>query len=265
MKSLQDNVVLLTGAGGGFGRILTRRLLQEGCLLILASRRREAVNETAIEAAREAPDATGRVLGFVLADLSEPAGAEELYREAARINSKIDMLINNAGVAVVGRFDQIPRKRWEKLMQVNLLSPMRLTSLVLPQMISRRSGHIVNIASAAGLYGTNGFGPYSASKFGLYGFGEALANDLRGTGVNVTTVYPWFARTAILESKQYGYQKPRKLPERLIEDPEQVMAEVIQGIKQRRRHIFPSKLSRAVDLLRRIAPGLLGMIVRRIG
>jgi NAD(P)-dependent dehydrogenase (short-subunit alcohol dehydrogenase family) len=254
MKNLTGQTVLITGAAGGFGRCLARLLLAEGCLLLLADLRRADLTAAAEEIARAATGAPGRVLGFVAADLATPGGAEQLWAAASQIAPRIDMLVNNAGIGMLGRFDQIPPARWEQLMQVNLLAPMRLSGLALPQMLARKSGHIVNVSSCAGLVGSPGFGPYSASKFGLRGFSEALAADVSPLGVDVTAIYPWFARTPILEAEQHGYQRRRVLPEHLIDDPTVVMAALVDGLKRRQLHIYPGRMPKLIDSLRRYAP-----------
>jgi short-subunit dehydrogenase len=252
VKDLGGQVVLLTGSAGGFGRALTRLLLREGCALILADLSREAAVAAAEEAARAVGPGAGRVLGFAGVDLSRPEGADELYADATRISPRVDMLINNAGLAVYGRVDHIPPQLIEQLMQVNLLAPMRLSRLCLPQMVGRGSGHIVNIASCAGLVGWDGLSVYSASKFGLRGFGEALARDLRGSGVDVTTIYPFFTRTAILHSPQYGLARRHSVPEPLVGHPDIVMAALVRGIRKRQLHIYPGFIARQIDLLRRV-------------
>jgi short-subunit dehydrogenase len=255
MKSLDGQVVLLTGAAGGFGRSLAGLLLREGCALILADLRREALAGAAEAAARAAGPARGRVLGFVAADLSGAAGAEEVHRAATGISPRVDVLVNNAGLGIYGRIDHIPRAAWERVMQVNLLAPMRLTELFLPQMVARGAGHIVNIASAAGLVGARGMSVYSASKFGLRGFTESLAEDVRRHGVDVTAVYPFFARTPILESPQYGEGDMRRtVPDRLIGDPNQIMAALVAGMRRRQVHVYPNAIARQIDLLRRLRP-----------
>lgn len=251
MKDLSGQVVLLTGAGGGFGRSLARLLLAAGCQLILADLRREDAVRAATEAARAGP-APGRVLGFAAADLADPAGAAALFAAASRVSPRIDMLINNAGLAAYGRFDHVPPEHWERLMQVNLLTPMRLTGLVLPQLVARGTGHIVNISSCAGLVSPPGLSAYGASKFGLRGFSEALARELRGTGVDVTAIYPFFTRTAILASPQYGVTRRRTLPTPLVGHPDRVMAALVRGMRQRRAHVYPGAIARGVDLLRRL-------------
>jgi short-subunit dehydrogenase len=253
MKELRGQVALITGAAGGFGRPLARLLLREGCELILADRRPGQLREAAAAAARVEVEAPGRVLGFVAADLGEAGGAAALYEAAAGISPRVDILVNNAGLGIYGPIDQIPPEKWEAVMQVNLLAPMRLAALFLPQMIARRSGHIVNICSAASLVGARGLGVYSASKFGLRGFTESLAADVRGQGVDVTGIYPFFARTAILESEQYGDEGRRaRVPGPLIGDPERIMAALVRGIKGRAIHVYPDRIARLIDLLRRV-------------
>lgn len=254
MKSLDGQVVLVTGAAGGFGQALTRLLLDEGGALILADLQHEALLAAAETAARAAKGARGRILGFAEADLATPEGAVALHKAAIRVSPQVDVLVNNAGIGMSGRFDHLPQEKWERLMQVNLLAPMRLTQLFLPQMIERRSGHIVNICSAASLLGAPGLSAYNASKFGLRGFSEALSADVRRHGVDVTAIYPFFSRTPILQSEQFGDMRQRALPERLITNPTQIMAELIRGMKRRRLHVYPDRMARQIHLLRRLGP-----------
>ena len=149
-------------------------------------------------------------------------------------------------------------------MQLNLLGPMRLTNAFLPGMVERGSGHIVNISSLAGWIGSQGLSSYSAAKFGLRGFGEALAMDLEDTGVNVSNVYPCFTQTPILDSPQHGYDRRRGVPPWLISQPEDVVARIIDGIRRERLHIFPDKHGRRAYYLTRFAPWLLPLLNRRL-
>ncbi len=254
MKDLRGKTVLITGAGGGFGQELTRLLLEAGSLLILADLRAASLKlavETLIARFDQPP--AGRVLGLLEADLASPEGAEILHRQCRAITPQLDILVNNAGIGISGSFENVPRQRWEQLMQLNLLAPMRLTSLFLPDMVARRSGHIVNISSVAGLVGAPGLTAYCASKFGLRGFSEALYADVRRHGVDVTAIYPFFARTAILQSERFGGDNAN-LPSWLIYEPARVMADLVEGIRRRQLHVYPGVIPRAIDLLRRAVP-----------
>lgn len=146
-------------------------------------------------------------------------------------------------------------------MQVNLLAPMRLTAALLPAMTARRSGHIVNMASVAGLVGPPGLSAYSASKFGLRGFSESLHADMRQHNVDVTVVYPFYARTPILQSPQYG-PSPGSLPDWLLYEPAFVAAAVLDGVRRRKLHVYSGAIPRWIDLLNRVAPWLLPLVVR---
>ncbi|MCU0492647.1 MAG: SDR family oxidoreductase [Chloroflexaceae bacterium] len=265
MKSLQNQIVLITGAAGGFGQAMVRQLLGEGSLLVLADMRREALvraTEESLRALDTRPP--GRVLGFVEADLSGQAGCDTLFQRVSAITRRVDILVNNAGIGMYGPFTAVPPAKWEQLMQVNLLSPMRLTGLFLPQMVERRSGHIVNISSVAGLVGAPNLTPYCTSKFGLRGFGEALSEELRAHHVDVTNIYPFYSRTPILDSEKFGGTEAMKVPDSMLYDPDFVIAELIAGIKARKLHIYPGAIPRRIDLLRRYAPWLVPLVNRQL-
>ena len=168
MTQLKDAVVLITGAAGGFGQELTRQLLKAGSRLILTDLEVDILEQQVAGIQQETR--TGEVLACLVADLSTSEGCDLLYDQVQALNTPIDILINNAGIAVFGRMDEVPQQQWERLMYVNLLAPMRLSSLFVADMIARRSGHIVNISSAAGWIAIAGLTQYSTSKFGLRGF-----------------------------------------------------------------------------------------------
>ena len=263
-KSLRGAVVLITGAGGGLGQSMVRQFLAAGSQLILADRDAQELQATTTAVLSKtnlthAPDA---ILGYLAADLATAEGAQSLYDAAMPLAPSIDILVNNAGIGMSGSFAEIPQDRWELLMQINLLAPMRLTSLFLPAMIARHSGHIVNISSVAGLVGSPQLVPYSAAKFGLRGFSEALAGDVKRHGIAVTALYPFFARTPILQSPHYGTTPQTKLPDRILYDPDFVIQKLLRGIQRGKLHVYPGMIPREVDLLRRFAPGLLPMLFR---
>lgn len=257
MTDLSEKTVLITGAGGGFGLQMTQQFRAAGCKLVLTD-----ISERALLPAID--HAGDGLLASVTADLATEEGCGVIAGTCSAKGILPDVLVNNAGIGVAGRLDHVPRDRWETLMQLNLLAPMRLCNLFLPGMISRDSGHIVNISSLAGWVGSQGLSSYCASKFGLRGFGESLAADLEDTGVHVTNVYPCFSRTPILDSAQFGYDERRAVPEHLISEPSDVVARIIRGVQKNQLHVFPDKHARRIHYLKRFMPWVIPMLNRRM-
>jgi len=257
MTDAANKTVLITGAGGGFGRHLVRQFRAAGAKLILTD-----VTDGALQDIVD--DAGDDLVVAVAADLASEEGCDTLAETCASLGVVPDILVNNAGIAVAGRLDKIPREHWESLVQLNLLAPMRLCNRLLPGMIERGSGHIVNVSSLAGWLGSKGLSAYCATKFGLRGFGVSLAADLEGTGVHVTNIYPCFSQTAILDSPQFGYKERRAIPAYLISDPSDVVARMIEGVRRNRLHVFPDKYSRRIHYVTRFAPWLVPLLDRRM-
>ena len=148
MTELANAVVLITGANGGFGQEFTRQLLTANSRLILTD-----IDEKKLSCQAKTIQAEinkGEIIACLGEDLSHPQGCNHLYRRVKALNIPVDILINNAGIGLFGRIDEVPTKEWQKLMQVNLLSPMQLTTLFIKDMIARQQGHVVNISSLAG-------------------------------------------------------------------------------------------------------------------
>jgi NAD(P)-dependent dehydrogenase (short-subunit alcohol dehydrogenase family) len=257
MTDANGKTVLITGAGGGFGRHMVQQFRAAGARLVLTDLTDDALGAVTDDAGDDL------VLAFA-ADLSTESGCAEVARRCAELEIVPDILVNNAGIAFAGRADHVPRDRWETLIQLNLLGPMRLCDLLLPGMIERGSGHIVNISSLAGWVGARGMASYCASKFGLRGFGESLSSDLQGTGVHVTNVYPSFSQTPILDSPQYGYEQKRAVPTHLLSHPAHVVERMIAGVRREKLHVFPDKYARAAYYLLRFAPWLMPILDRRM-
>ena len=257
MTDVANKTVLITGAGGGFGRQMVRQFRAAGAKLILTD-----VGEQPLQGA--IAEAGDDLLASLVANLATEEGCDAVIEACVAVDQPLDILVNNAGIAMAGRLDHVPRDQWETLMQLNLLAPMRLTNSLLPGMVERGSGHILNVSSVAGWMGAKGMSSYCASKFGLRGFGETLAADLDGTGVYVTNVYPSFSRTPILDSPQHGYEQRRVVPDYLLSDPADVVARALEGMRRRRLHVFPDKYARITHYLIRFAPWILRRMERRL-
>jgi short-subunit dehydrogenase len=173
---------IVTGASSGIGRALAKRFAAGGADLTIVARRRERLEELAAEVPSRCH--------VVAKDLSEPEGVDDWFAEAIAALGPIDVLINNAGVQVIGRTAEVDVERGEMSLRLNLFTPFRLTRAALPAMVESGQGTIVNIASMAALAPTPCMTYYNASKAGLAAASEALAGELRGTGVHVVTVYP---------------------------------------------------------------------------
>ena len=262
MTILHNATILLTGAAGGFGQEMIRQFLGVNGRLILTDMNQAALAETAQSIASTIT--TGEIIACFATDLATVAGCQRLYQFYQSLDLPLDVLVNNAGVATYGRFDETPADQWERLIQVNLLAPMRLIHLFMPDMIRRGQGHIVNMASIAGWAGTAGLATYTTSKYGLRGFSEALAEELAPHRVRVSAVYPFFSRTPILDSPRFGSLQPRALPDNMVSDPTDVIHEVIRGIEQNKQHIFPDRTARRIHILKRYLPGLLHHLNRYI-
>ena len=247
MKSLKDKVIFITGAAGGLGREYARQFLKLGARLILTDVNEEALNSGAKEIENAAAGASGKIIGTFAGDISTAEGCHYVHRKCEEISKDVNILLNNAGIINYGYYHEIPEDKMELLMNVNLLAPMRLTHLFLPRMVACRDGHVVFMCSVAGYIPTSFGTPYSASKFGIRGFGMGLCGELKKLGIAVTNIYPSWVNTALLKSPEYGNASGvGKLPSVLAEKPENVIAQAIKGIRKQKLHVYPSHFSRTV-------------------
>ncbi|HEX3863640.1 MAG TPA: SDR family oxidoreductase [Stellaceae bacterium] len=185
MQSNSRPLALVTGASGGIGVDLARELARDGHDLILAARGVAPMETLAAELR-----GLGAAVAVMAADLSKPAAATALAADIAARGLTVDVLVNNAGLGAAGRFDGQTPERIDEVMQVNIVALTELTRLLLPGMVERRRGRIMLVASVAAFQPGPRMAVYFASKAYVLSFGEALAYELRGTGVTVTTLCP---------------------------------------------------------------------------
>lgn len=190
MRIQAGDVALVTGASRGLGRHIALALARRGANLVLAARSKDGLEAVA----EEVREATGVTVWTLTVDLSDRGQAADLVQRAEAVAGQVDVLVNNAGLESAGRPEEASLDELSTMCDVNLLAPMVLTRMVLPGMIERGRGHVVNIASVAGLIGSPYQEPYNATKFGLVGFTKALrmtAQD-RGWGVSASAICPGF-------------------------------------------------------------------------
>ncbi len=184
-------VALVTGASSGIGTALARRIAREGRHLVLSGRRVDRLEALGRELAAQ----HGIETWTLPADLAEPGAGSALAAEVGRRGLEVDWLVNNAGFGTAGRFDRLPVEGELAEIRVNVKAPVELTGRLLPGMVARGRGLVMNVASVAG-YGPMPYtATYAATKAFVIAFSEALAVELRGTGVRVLCVCPGFTRT----------------------------------------------------------------------
>jgi len=254
MKSLAGKKIFLTGAAGGLGREFTRQLLLEGSLLVLTDIDEARLKKIAEGIAASLLNVPGRVIGVFGADLSSAEGCEDAYQKCKKTAPELDVLINNAGVLAFGDFQDVPEGKWEQVIKVNLLGPMRLSYKFLPDMLKRKQGHIVNISSIAGITGTTQSASYSASKFGLRGFGMSLSGEVSEKGVDVTNIYPLWTDTEILKTRVYGKTKMESVKSIFLCRPEDVVRAAIKGIRKKKLHVYPGFFAKMINLGAKFTP-----------
>src|SRR6266568_282065 len=179
-------VALITGASEGIGRELAKCFAGHKHHLILVARSEEKLKRLA----GEISTAHGVCGSSIVQDLSDPDGAPNVRKRVQELSLAVDFLVNNAGVGTYGLFAETDLERELRMMQLNMVSLTALTKLFLPEMLKRRQGRILNVASTAAFQPGPLMAVYYASKAYVLSFSEALANELRGTGVNVTALCP---------------------------------------------------------------------------
>jgi len=190
--------VLVTGAASGIGKATALEVGRRGARLTLADIDLPGARATRDEVSRAGGDATAHQV-----DLAKGDDIDALANEARAAHGPVDVLVNNAGVAVVAPFLRTSAAHWEWVMAVNVWGPIRLTRALLPSMLERGAGHVVMVASLAGLIGAPAMVAYTTTKFALVGFAESLRLELGDTGVGVTVVCPGFVRTNFAKASRY--------------------------------------------------------------
>jgi short-subunit dehydrogenase len=175
---LNGRTALVTGATGGIGQAIARTLHGRGATVKISGRRADVLDELAAE--------LGDRVEVLPADLSSSKQSRQLARDAGHV----DLFIANAGLPGTGRVPEYTEEQLDRVIHVNLRSPVQMTHVLLPGMLDRGAGHLVYISSISGKVASPNASLYNATKFGLRGFGLALHDDLRGTGVGATVIYP---------------------------------------------------------------------------
>ena len=225
MESLDGKNALITGAGKGIGKALAIALAKEGVNVALLARTSSDLQAVADEVENEGVKAV-----IITADVSDINSVNKGVESAMSSLGSIEILINNAGIGAFGGFLDLSPEEWERILKVNLFGPYYVTRAVLPQMITSKSGDIVNISSTAGLRGAAQTSAYSASKFGLIGLSESLMQEVRKHNIRVTTLAPSTVATPLAFDLKLTDGNPDK-----VMQPEDFAELIISQLKLNRR------------------------------
>ncbi|MDQ4025807.1 MAG: SDR family NAD(P)-dependent oxidoreductase [Actinomycetota bacterium] len=246
--NVSGRTVLLTGATGGLGHAIARRLAAAGAHLVLSGRRGDVLVELANEIGGEVAPA----------DLSDPDAVRALAGE----HPDVDILVANAGVPGSGRLTTYSEEQVERALHVNLHAPIILTHALVPRMVERGSGHLVFMSSLSGKTATAGSSLYNATKFGLRGFAGAMRAELHGTGVGVSAIFPGFIRDAGMFADA-NVTLPKGVG---TKTPEQVAAATLRAIERNRGEVDVAPRSlRAGAKIAGLAPELSATVSRWLG
>jgi short-subunit dehydrogenase len=259
---------VVTGAASGIGEALAAQLADRGSHLVLVDRDEERLTLVA-ERLRAAHRAL-RVATHV-ADLSDDAQTAELAATLAAEHPETTLLVNNAGVALGGRFDQVTLDEFDWVMAVNFRAVVRLTHALLPALKAHPGAHLVTVSSVFGIFAPAGQAAYAASKFAVRGFSEALRHELAENGVGVTVVHPGGIKTRIAESARTGsgvsveeYERGRKQFATLLTmPPETAAAQIVAAIEKRRPRLLIGWSAKVPDVLVRLLPGSYWRLIAR--
>lgn len=225
MKIQKDDVVLLTGASGGLGRFIAHALVEYRVRQVLV-----AHPGISLEELEQALKQRGGEAIIITSDLRDATQRQQLIEKTRNRMGSIDLLINNAGVEHASVYHELSEEKIYETLRVNLEAPMILSRLVLPQMLERRRGHIVNISSLAGKSGPAFEEPYAATKAGLINFTTSLRATYRGSGVSASVIVPGFVEAGIyakLKAKS-GCSAPRLIG---TSPPEAIPKAVLRAIQ----------------------------------
>ncbi|WP_216327599.1 SDR family NAD(P)-dependent oxidoreductase [Deinococcus aestuarii] len=265
---------VLTGAASGIGRALAQDLAARGSHLALIDRDGEGLRTLVARLRTERPNLKITAHPFDLSHTGDiPALADDVLRE----HGGLTLLINNAGVALGGSFEQLTLDEFEWVMTINFRAVVATTKAFLPALIATPDSHVVNVSSLFGLIGPAGQSAYSSSKYAVRGFSEVLRHELRPRGVGVTTVHPGGIRTNIARNARVGAgvgaaetQAGQREFERLLRmDPARAARVILAGVEHREPRVLVGSDAAVLDLLARLFPGsygrVLGLLQARAG
>jgi short-subunit dehydrogenase len=254
----EASTALITGASSGIGAAIAEDLAKRGYGLTLVARREELLTELATRLhARHAVR-----VGVVACDLGQPTERDRLVGKIAELDLDVEILVNNAGFGYAGNFVDADRVRQVEMAQVNCEAVVDLSGRYLPQMVGRRQGTVINIASTAAFQPMAGSATYAASKSFVLSFSEALHHEVKGSGVTVTAICPGPVRTEFVQAAgMVGAE--RDAPGFIWMSAEDLAEQAVKAAEAGKRAVVPGRLNYAGSLLGRHVPRMIVLPVSR--
>ena len=257
MSFLSSGVAVVTGAGSGIGRALAQRLAAAGSSLAIADIDEAALQETAQSLAKCSALVTSHVV-----DVAKEESVKSFAKDVSARHGRVTLLINNAGVALHGNLEEVSIDDLRWLMDINVWGTVYGVKYFLPLLKHEPRAHIVNLSSVFGLIAPAGQAAYSASKFAVRGFTEALRHELAPTNVCVSCVHPGGIRTPIARHARLGAETPAASREEGISrfeklartPPETAAAVILRGVERREPRILIGMDAYQIDVLQRLRP-----------
>jgi short-subunit dehydrogenase len=253
-----EGTALITGASGGIGLEFAKIFSREGYDLVLVARTEGKLQKVKSELEKR----RGISVRVIRKDLADPRAPAEIYNELEQQGVRIDVLVNNAGYALFNAFVERDAKETLDMLQVNIMALTHLTRLFIPGMIERGKGRVLNMASTAAFVPGPLMACYYASKAYVLSFSEAIAEELRGTGVTVTALCPGATATGF--QKRADMENSRLVQGRRITDPSTVARAGYKAMMQGKAVEVPGLANKAVPFFARLVPrGIVPRIVMR--
>ena len=259
---------LITGAGGGIGRALAVALADRGMHLALVD-----INEANLVDTAQLAGRPGLRLTWHRLDVGDRDAIMALPATIRREHGGLDLLVNNAGVALGGAFEEVDEKDFDWLISINFFGVVRMTRAFLPMLHGSRDARIVNLSSIFGIIATPGQTAYTASKFAVRGFSESLRHELAGTGIGITTIHPGGVATSIAASAKVppgtsahdAERQKKRFAAALKMPPEKAAAAIVAGIEAGRPRVVIGNDAKMAAFFERVSPVGYWPILRRLG
>jgi short-subunit dehydrogenase len=262
----KNRVAVITGAAGGIGRAIAESLARRGCHLALADVNEEGLAETA-----QIAQTYGVKVSCHRLDVASREAVAALPAAVKAAHGRLDVLVNNAGVAVGGRFEDVAEKDFEWLIDINFWGVVRMTRAFLPLLHESDDARIVNLSSIFGIVAPAGQTAYSASKFAVRGFSNSLRLELRKSTIGITVAHPGGVATSIAKSARIPanvtaeeIEKHRKAMARMLRlSPERAGEIIVDAAERRKDRVLVGGDARFMAILERLAPvGIFGVLER---